>query len=231
LIEKARPDVTEFIEWDVRNWSTALDFWRQHSRLEISKCSALELGSRNGGLSLWMALQGAQVVSSDIDLPTEEAARLHQARGVSHLVQYEAIDATNIPYSSTFDVIVFKSMLGAVGRLGGKQRQVHAVRQMHKALKNGGELFFAENLIGSAAHHFLRRNFVRWGKSWRYVSISEMKEFLSPFSSVEYRPLGFGGAFGRSELQRNLLGILDGLVFNHIVPDDWKYIIVGVARK
>jgi SAM-dependent methyltransferase len=230
-MQMARPDLADFIEWDVRNWSAALDFWLAHTSLDISKCSALELGSRNGGLSLWMALQGARVVSSDLALPTETASRLHRSRGVSDLIRYETIDTTNIPYTKTFDVVVFKSMLGAVGKLGGKRRQAHAVKEMHKALKKGGELFFAENLIGSTAHQFCRRKFVSWGKTWRYISIAEMDEFLAPFDNVEYRAVGFAGAFGRSELQRNLLGILDNAVFNYTVPDRWKYIIIGVARK
>src|SRR5262245_13307269 len=124
----------DFIEWDVRNWSAALDFWLSHTTQKISMCSALELGSRNGGLSLWMALQGAHVVSSDVDMPDQTALQRHQSCGVSHLIRYEAIDANNIPYNMSFDVVMFKSMLGAIGLLGGKQRQSHAVKEMHKAL-------------------------------------------------------------------------------------------------
>jgi nucleoside-diphosphate-sugar epimerase len=48
----------DFIEWDVRNWSVALDFWLAHTTQNFSTCSALELGSRNGGLSLWMGYKG-----------------------------------------------------------------------------------------------------------------------------------------------------------------------------
>ena len=58
-----------------------------------------------------------------------------------------------------------------------------------------------------------------------------MNEFLSLFSHVEYRTVGFAGAFGRTELQRNLLGVLDETVLNYAVPENWRYIIVGVARK
>jgi SAM-dependent methyltransferase len=221
----------DFIEWDVRNWSVALDFWLDHTTQNFSTCSALELGSRNGGLSLWMALQGARVVSSDIDLPGQTALRIHQDRGVSHLIRYEAIDANNIPYSMSFDIVMFKSMLGAIGRLRGKRGQSEAVKEIHKALKKGGELFFAENLVGCAAHQFLRKKFVGWGNTWRYVSIKEMEEFLGPFSQVHYRTFGFMGALGRSEMQRNALGILDRALFNVAVPERWKYIIVGVAKK
>jgi hypothetical protein len=102
---------------------------------------------------------------------------------------------------------------------------------MHRALKPGGELFYAENLTASPAHKFLRRKFVRWGTNWRYVSIFEMKEFLSPFSSESHATFGFTGAFGRTESQRNCLGFLDQTIFDRLVPDKWNYIIAGVAKK
>jgi len=221
----------DFLEWDVCNWSKALDYWAAHTEQDISKCSALELGARHGGLSLWLALQGARVLCSDIDPPGDSARKRHQSRGVSHLIQYGLIDVTSIRYENEFDLIVFKSLLGAVGRHGGKNSQFRALSEMHKALKKGGELFFAENLIGSSVHQFLRRKFVPWGRSWRYVSASDMEEFTLPFSKVQFCTIGFLGAFGRSEWQRNILGALDRTVFNHVVPCRWRYIIVGVASK
>jgi hypothetical protein len=126
------------------------------------------------------------------------------------------------------DIVLFKSMLGAIG---SKQGQARAVTEMHRALKRDGELFFAENLIGCPLHRFFRREFVRWGKTWRYVSVAEMEEFLAPFSDIQYRTVGFAAAFGRSEPQRNLLGIADKMLFNYTVPDRWRYIIVGVAKS
>jgi SAM-dependent methyltransferase len=221
----------DFIEWDVRNWSAALDFWSAYSQQDTSNCLALELGSRNGGLSLWLALQGARVLCSDIVMPTSYAIEQHHVRGVSPLIQYESIDASNIPYENKFDIIVFKSLLGAVGRRGGKESQDKAIAEMHKALKEGGELFFAENLIASPLHQSLRRRFVKWGTTWRYISVAEMNKFLSRFSRVRYRTLGCAGAFGRGERQRDLFGILDQTVLSHIVPENWRYIIVGVATK
>jgi hypothetical protein len=59
-----------------------------------------------------------------------------------------------------------------------------------------------------AAHRFFRRKFVKWGAT-RYISVAEMEGFLSSFSKVQYRTVGFAGAFGRSERQRNILGLLD----------------------
>lgn len=219
--------LADFVEWDVRNWSTALDFWRTHARQLPTNGLALELGSRNGGLSLWLALQGIRVVCSDIVQPGTAAVQQHRTRGVAHLIRYESINAANIPYVNEFDVIVFKSMLGALD----VESQAKAISEMHKALKKGGELFFAENLTGSPLHQFLRRKFVPWGNTWQYVSVASVEKFLSQFSRVDYQTIGFAGAFGRGERQRNLLGMLDQKILNRIIPESWKYVIVGVATK
>ena len=223
--------VREFVEWDVRNWSVALDFWLAHTKQEISACSALEVGSRNGGLSLWLALQGARVLCSDVSTPTENAIQKHEAGGVAHLIDYRSIDATNIPYSNHFDIVLFKSILGALGAPMQKERQAAAITEMYRALKKGGELFFAENLVASPIHQFCRRRFVQWGSLWRYISIDEMNQYLSPFARVEYRTLGFAGAFGRGETLRNIFGLLDQTILDRLVPPNWRYIINGVATK
>jgi SAM-dependent methyltransferase len=219
--------IADFVEWDVRNWSGALDFWLAHTRQKLSNTLALELGSRNGGLSLWLALQGARVICSDICPPHPETIQLHKDHGVTHLIRYERVDATDIPYTEEFDVIVFKSVLGAIRA----ERQATAISDMHKALKTGGELFFAENLEGSPLHQSLRRRFVPWGTSWQYVSTASLEACLSAFSRVEHITMGFAGAFGRGEKQRDVLGMLDKLIFDRIVPATWRYIIAGVAVK
>jgi len=221
----------DIVEWDVRNWSAALDFWTRHSVHDLGSCTALELGSRNGGLSLWLALEGARVVCSDVLGPTYVAVGKHRAAGVAHRVEYQSIDATKIGYDAAFDIVLFKSMLGAVGRSGGRAAQATAIAEMHKALKPGGELFFAENLVASPIHRYLRRRYVRWATTWRYVTVPEMLGLLAPFSSVRYRTIGFAGALGRTSAQRNLLGSLDRMLLDRLVPKQWRYIMIGVARK
>lgn len=223
--------ISEYIEWDVRNWSAALDFWSSESSQVLSHASALEIGSRNGGLSLWLASQGARVVCSDVNGPTERAKLLHRGRRVSDQIEYRALDATRIPFEEEFDVVVFKSVLGGIGSRNGKDSQLTAIKEMHKALKKGGELFFAENLIGSPMHQFFRNRFVSWAARWRYVTITEMEEFLSLFSHIRFCTIGFAGAFGRSEAQRNILGMVDKAILDHLLPNRWNYIICGVAKK
>jgi SAM-dependent methyltransferase len=209
----------------------ALDYWQRHSTLRLSTCTALEIGSRHGGLSLWLALSGATVVCSDLNDPTDAAVRKHDRYGVSKSVRYERVDALNVPYADAFDLLVFKSVLGGIGHDGDVDRQRRAVSERYKALKPGGELWFAENLVGSPVHCVLRDRFVDWAPRWRYVSMSELVAFLEPFASVTCRTLGVLGTFGRSERQRAILGRIDKLVVNALVPASWRYIAVGVARK
>jgi len=220
----------DIIRWDVRSWARALTYWDEN--MDWSKVeNTLELGGREGGLSLWMALKGKTVVCSDLQNVESDAGPIHARYGVSDLITYQDIDATNIPYENHFDVIVFKSIIGGIGRDGNYKIQKEVFKEIHKALKPGGKLLFAENLIASPFHKQLRKRFVKWGSAWRYVSLDEMKGFLSDFSSVEIKTTGVMATFGRSEGQRNMLSKLDELILNRIAPEKWKYISYGIAEK
>lgn len=59
--------VADAIAWDVRNWAKALDFWTLRTRIPLNEARVLEVGvADNGGLSLWFAANGADVVSSGL---------------------------------------------------------------------------------------------------------------------------------------------------------------------
>jgi len=222
--------IKDFIQWDVRSWSKALYFWEENIAWDTIQ-NGLELGSRNGGLSLWLALKGKTMVCTDLMDVKTMAEPLHKKNSVTTLIRYEDIDASNIPYENCFDVIVFKSIIGGIGRNNNYEIQQKVFNEIYKALKPGGKLLFAENLIASPLHRFFRRMFVKWGSSWRYVSINEMKCLLKDFRNVEIKATGFLGAFGRSEKQRNFLAKIDEILFNKICPDRWKYISYGIAEK
>lgn len=222
-----------YVQWDVRNWSRALRFWLEavgHQRLVDAE--VLELGSRDGGLSLWLADQGARrVVCSDLHGPADSARALHAESGVANRIEYAAIDATAIGVTAAFDVVAFKSVLGGIGGLGGTRAQAQAVASIHKALRPGGVLLFAENLSASPLHAALRRRFVAWGERWRYVSPSEVEGLLSPFTTTRCTTFGFAGAFGRSERQRRALAGIDLAGLDRLVPSRWNYIVAAVAVK
>ncbi|MBN4061580.1 MAG: SAM-dependent methyltransferase [Flavobacteriales bacterium] len=220
--------IKDIIRWDVKNWSQCLDYWDLEVG-ENKKC--LELGGAEGGLSLWAALKGNEVVCSDINNPKQKALPLHEKYRVASRISYEAIDATNMPYENEFDVIMFKSVLGGIGRFDKKDQQQKAVNEIHKALKPRGKLLFAENLVGSAFHHFLRNTFVSWGQNWRYIRIEEMKILCQGYAKLRCTSSGFVGAFGKTESQRQVLATLDKWLFNKAVPKNWHYIMFGVAEK
>lgn len=222
--------LNDVIEWDVVNWGRALAYW-QDAGIDFKGCKVLDIGSRNGGLSLWFALQGAEVVCSDLDGPTEQAIALHKKYGVADKIRYEEIDATNIPYTNYFDVVVFKSVLGGIGADENVEKQKKAISEMQKAIdfENGkGYLLFAENMVATQIHTYFRRKYIPWGTHWRYAELNDLLGMLDAFEKVDYRTTGFLGAFGRNNAQRSFLGRIDG-VLDRVIPEYRKYICIGIA--
>lgn len=222
--------IKDCFQWDVRSWKTALTLWG-NGLDGLSTASCLDVGSRDGGLSLYLALRGFHVKCTDLETPGGSAIELHKKYHVEHLVTYESLDALNIPYSSTFDVIIFKSILGGIGRNGHREKQIQALSEMMKALKPGGILLFAENLAASKLHRFMRKKFMKWGNYWNYPTEKSLQEMLAAQGKTEFRTTGFAAAFGRTEFQRNVFSVLDKVFFNHVVPSSWKYISFGYIVK
>jgi SAM-dependent methyltransferase len=220
----------DIIQWDIKSWSEALEYWDKNINWDAIQ-NGLELGGREGGLSLWLALNGLTTVCSDLNDVRNSAEPLHKKYNVKHLISYQEIDATNIPYENHFDIIVFKSIIGGIGRNDNYVLQQKVFNQIHKALKPKGKLLFTENLIASPFHQGFRKKYVNWGNSWRYVSMKEMKEFLKIFSNYTIKTTGVLATFGRSESQRNMLSVIDKLILNKICPENWKYISYGIAQK
>ncbi len=218
------------LQWDSKAWSRALHYWDNQVEWGTVK-TALELGGNSGGLSIWLASNGVDVICSDLEGVEEKASGHHAPFEFRNKITYQDINACDIPYENLFDLVVFKSVLGGVGRDNNFSKQKEAVDQIYNALKPGGKLLFAENLIASPVHRFARKKFVHWGKSWRYLTLNEMKSLLSGFETYSIRATGFASAFGRSNGQRNSLASLDRLFFNYSVPKNWKYIAYGVAIK
>ncbi|MER6489542.1 MULTISPECIES: class I SAM-dependent methyltransferase [Streptomyces] len=232
---RGRTLVEESVGWDTVNWSRALTFWEHHSRLGPSGLKALEVGAGgdHGNLSLWLAAKGFSVVCSGIEEPKEALRRSHADQGLGRAVRYERLDVLDMPSGARFDVVAFKSVLGAFGMNGGDALALQrmAVLNMWRVLRDGGELWFAEGARGSRVHEALRGRF-GWGRSgWRYVSLGELGDLLSPFDDVDCTTLGVLGLLGRSEPQRRALGALDRTLVERVVPESSRYIVAGVARK
>lgn len=223
------PDLADIFQWEVRSWSRAYPLWRKHLKAgEGVLQQALALGERDGGLSLMLAHHGYLTICSDLHGPTEQARVLHQRAGVQGRMTYAPIDALAIAQpDNSFDVVAFKSMIGA---LGSKARQAQAVREMHRVLKPGGVLLFAENLHGSPLHVRLRKRYVAWDHYWRYLDPVADRDLFAPFGTVDDATTGFVANLGRTAGQRDLLARLDGVVLP-LVPVRWRTIWYGAAIK
>ncbi len=214
------------MEWDIVNWSRALPFWQSKSRLDLKNCNALEIGSRNGGLALWLSNICKKVTYSDLDKPTEECIKLHSKFKPTN-IDYKIINAIQPIELPPHDIIVTKSITGAMAPENRKQM----LQNIHNNLTETGEYWFVENLEGALIHKILRNKFVPWGNRWSYLKLEEIKDDFSMFREFEYRTIGFLGTFGRNSFQRNVLGYIDRLFFDKIVPKRMHYIIIGIARK
>jgi ubiquinone/menaquinone biosynthesis C-methylase UbiE len=225
---------TDILMWDVVNWSNALTYWTCTSVISLANASALEVGAGiNGGLSLWLADQGARVMCSDRYHRSIVQARMrHASFPVASSIQYQVLDVTALPYRDVFDVVTLRSVLGGIGLTDDLTQQAQALREIHTALKPGGEFWFAENLRASAVHRIARR-MCQPSRRWRYLTVSELAVLFHPFASYQYEVVGWLGAFGRTERQRQALGYLDRFLCQrlHLIPTAWRYIVVGIAWK
>ena len=219
--------LTDIIQWDVKNWGKAIPFWEPYLKgIENGKAAAF--GEREGGLSLWLALNGCEVECSDYNALDSIPLELHVKHKVENSISYSKQDITSTSFEDgSFDVVMFKSVIGA---LNSKKRQQAALDELYRILKPGGYLLFAENLEATGMHHFARKKFTNWGHRWRYLKWKEMDQMLDQFSETKKTTTGFLATFGRSEGQRKFLSGID-CVLNPILPKAWKYVLIAAAKK
>lgn len=221
------------VEWDVATWSRAVRYWSAIiAASSLPPVSGLELGARNGGVSCYFASKfGCKMACTDVE-SSAAAEVLHKRHGVADLITYGEVDACSIPWeANTFDFVVFKSILGVVGARGHRERQVKAMEEIHRVLRPGGQLLFAENLRASKLHEAARRLFVPWGKSWAYVTLEELRELLRGFKSVDLQSTGFSAAFvPKPDFLRTICAAMDESVLRW-VPKRWNYVGYGHAIK
>lgn len=227
--------INDIIGWDIVNWSKAFPFWNKHIDIKNKQLSCLEIGARQGGLSLWLALHGNNVICSDVSYKDQQheldkTITLHKKHNCENLISYEAIDASNIPYENKFDLVVFKSVLGGVSIGSNTRLEQQTINSIYKSLKPGGKILFTENLEASFLHMYARKKFVKWGNKWHYLKLNEMVSLFKSFQKIDYKTVGFFGTFGKNEKQRQLYGKVDTF-FDKLVPKSYRYIMIGIVEK
>lgn len=226
---------SDFVEWDVPTWSRAIALWDEYLNAHVvgqQQPKGLELGAHYGGLTLYMAgKHGVHMVCSDLKSPRKWAHERHESFGVGELVEYSAVDALNIDFpAETFDYVIFKSLLGEIGPTHAPENKPRMIAEVHRVLKPGGAVLFAENMIASPLHQFLRKKVRKWGGSWGYTRVDQMLELLSEFEPVVYRTTGFLTAFAPGPRLKRGVGVVDSLL-DRILPENSRYVIYGYAVK
>jgi len=217
---------SDVIQWDRHNWKQALPFWEKHAGLKPGM-HALGIGERGGGLSLWLAMKGLRVVCSDYNPMPDSTAVLHKKYGMDHLISYDRQDACTLTYADkSFDVVILKSVLGA---LGTKERQQQAIDEFYRVLKPGGVLLFAENTAGTKFHMAVRKKFAGWSSYWRYPHPKTDMDLFDKFAKKDCKMIGFWGFVGKGALELPMR--LADILSRPFVPKHWRYILVGVFQK
>jgi SAM-dependent methyltransferase len=222
--------VEDGIGWDVATWSRAWAWCQERSRLP-SAGRALEVGADgdDGGLSLLLAARGWSTTCTGLQEPSARKRDLHRRHGVEHRVEHLRLDVLDPPALPPFDLVVVKSTLGHVGQDQRFDLQRRAVRNLHRLLRPGGELWVLENAAATPLHAVARRRMGAGRTGWRYLTAQELDVLLAPFASRERTAFGVAAAGGRSEHQRQLLGQVDAQLLEPLTPRRWRYVLAAVA--
>lgn len=228
--------MNDIIEWDVLNWSVALKIWQPILDKLPRHSKVLAIGERNGGLSLWLALQGFKVVCTDRQGITDKAKEMHSWYGVADKIQYASLDIVNdfvIP--DQYDIIIMKSVLGGLKETYNDSHtrtdntRQKAVTNIYNMLKPDALLLTADNLLGSSLMQSVR---ARAGKTdnWHYFSINDIKILLANFSSTDIYSFGIIPTRLPVPILNTATFVLN-VFLKRLLPQTFNYISISVARK
>lgn len=226
----------DIIEWDVPNWSHLIKLWQPVLDTLPRDSKVLAIGERNGGISLWLALQGFHVLCTDRQGPTQQARDLHKRYGVEDKIAYSNFDLVNTEdFGTTYDVIIMKSVLGGVKeQYDNAASRSDATRQKaidnaYRLLNKNGLFFSADNLKGNICLQLIKR-LKNKQSGWHYFSISELQDLFKQFSSVSIQGFGVIPSNFSVSVLNNAAYIINSSL-RQLLPQNSGYIAFTMARK
>lgn len=228
--------IQDIIEWDVLNWSQLIQYWLPLLEQLPVDSKVLAIGERNGGLSLWLALMGFDVVCTDITDIHSSAHQLHGKYNVAAKIQYKQFDVVNDDWGiQQFDIIIAKSVIGGLKSTRGKsstrsvEAQHKAMHNIHRLLKPGGYFFSAENLRGGVFTRLARKMRKR-KKGWQHPTYHELLQLFSSFTLVQTKTFGIlPTLFSPKAVNRLMYGMNRYVLC--LLPKGSKYIAFTIAQK
>lgn len=229
----------DVIGWDVRNWSRCLAYWRPWlESLDPGTAKVLVLGERNGGISLWFATLGFNVICTDRQMPGTNVHTLHQRWKIEERVSYAGADVFKLGYPDDyFDVVACKSVIGGLSLTYKNaatrtlENQKLAVMEIRRVLKPTGMFLGAENLTGTGFHMLLRKTRTKRKFGWRYLKMREIRWLFEGYSDCQQESHGcLGTQWFRQDGLNALCGWADRFL-SRILPSGWLYISFIRARK
>jgi SAM-dependent methyltransferase len=229
----------DIIGWDVGNWSKCLSYWQPwFSAINKSTARVLVLGERNGGISLWFALQGFNVLCTDYVPLSENVRRLHMRWQVQERINYASADVFRLVYKDNyFDIVACKSVIGGLlldykdASTRTLENQKLAVEEIRRVIKPAGIFLGAENLTGTSVHMALRKIRLKGRLGWRYLQISEIEWLFKNYSACEQKPYGCIGTYWPRSSGLNVVSEAMDRCFSKVLPGNWLYISFVRARK
>ena len=224
-----REKLKKYLQWDIDTFGIGLKYIIDLVPPSHPGQKALELGANYGGISVCLVNEkGYDTLCTDLEDPKQKVVAQHPEIQNDPRINFDSVDGLNIKYDKdSFDLVIFKSVLGYID---SKEKQQLFINEIYRVLKPGGYFCFLENAKASGLHRLARKKFVSWGENWRYVTLSEMKEFLSPFKAADINANGFFTAFAKTNKLKYMAYLVDRIMVP-VIPKSQRYVMYGIAVK